>query len=133
VNDQSLIEITSDWWVNSNPVKPATSKIPTKHFKKLHRLGITMLNRLYGQKDFQYSKLEWFPIIHYIFNKGTIFNWVDILSTSLQAQVRNAHNSLPSFSQGFHMSSYLVDAICAFTPFPLMNCNFSSFVGPIHT
>ena len=92
-----------------------------------------MLKKLYGLKDFQYSKLEWFPILHCIINKGTIFNWVDILSTSLQAQVRIVQNSLPSYAQGFHMSTYLVDAICAFTTFPLMNWNFSSCLGPIHT
>ena len=31
------------------------------------------------------------------------------------------------------MSTYLIDPICAFTPFPLMNWNFSIFLGPIHT
>lgn len=133
VKDQSLSDITYDWWVNNNHVKPATTQIPTKNFKRPERLGIMMFNRLYGQKDSQYSKLEWFPTLDCLINKETIFNWVDNLSTSLQAQVRNAHNSLPSFVQGFHMSAYLVDAICVFTPFPLMDWNFSNFLGPIRT
>ena len=30
--DQSLSDITSDWWVNNNPIKLATNKITTKHF-----------------------------------------------------------------------------------------------------
>ena len=31
------------------------------------------------------------------------------------------------------MSSYLVDVVCSFTPFPLMNWNFSSSPSLIHT
>ena len=72
-------------------------------------------------------------ILHCIINKGTLCNWVDILYASLQAQVRNAQNYLPSFAKGFDMWAYLVDAICAITPFPLMNWNFGSFPGPMHT
>lgn len=128
-----MSDITSDWCVNNNPVKPTTTKIPTKHFKRLHRLGTMMLNKLYGQNDCQYSKLEWFPILNCIINNGIVFNWIDILSTRLQAQFRKTHNFVPSSAEGFHLSSYLVDAICAFTPFPLMNWNFSSLWGPIHT
>ena len=62
-----------------------------------------------------------------------VFNQANIMSTSLQAQVINAHNFLPIFAHGFHMSSYLVDAIYAFIPFPLMDWNFSSCPGHIHT
>ena len=85
-----MTDSTYDWWIDSNPVKLATTRIPTKHFKRIHMKVIMMLNRLYGQTDFQYSKLKWFPILHSIISKGTLFNWVDILSTSQQAQVRNA-------------------------------------------
>ena len=85
---------------------------------------IMMLNRLYGQKDFQYSKLEWFAILYCILNKGEIFNRDDILSTSLQAQVKNAHNFLTTFAQDFQMTSYLVNAICAFTPFSIDGLEF---------
>ena len=92
-----------------------------------------MLNRLYGQKDFQYMKLEWFPILYSIVLKGTIFNWDVILCISLQDQVKSAQNSPSGLAQGFHIPAYLVDAFYAFSPFPLMNWNFSSCLGRIHT
>jgi hypothetical protein len=101
-------------------------------FKRPHMIAITMICRLYGEKNPQHFKLEWVPLLHQIVKKGKIFNWAEILSANILLVVKRSLESPPRFGVGFFMSSYLIDVVCAITPFPLMKWSWSLYEKPIH-
>lgn len=62
------------------------------------------------------------------YSTGLIFY---VLAYKLKLKVKK--NSHLGLAQGFHLSTYLLHVVCAFSPFPWMNWNFSIFSSPIHT
>jgi hypothetical protein len=94
-------------------------------------LASIMLCRLYGENDSQKFKLGWVPLLHQV-HKGKIFNWAHILSTNIQQAVKKSQEAPPRFCQGFFMSGYLIDVVCAKTHFPMMCWNWSISQDPVH-
>jgi len=77
------------------------------------------------------SSWLWVPIIHQ-FRPGNIFNWTHILSANIKNKCKSLNNLLQDTVDYFFMSSYLVDSICAVTPFPLLPWSWSPSEEPIH-
>jgi hypothetical protein len=77
--------------------------------------------------------VDWVPIIHEV-AEGFTFNWVKLLSDNLVKQI-GVYTSYRSKGEPnpFYMSSYIMDAICLKTPFPLMNWSWTPKTSePIH-
>jgi hypothetical protein len=79
-----------------------------------------MLCRLYGELDAQKFRMTWVPLLYYVADVGSTFNWVDILSSSLEEALKVGKNITPREFLSFHMSSYLLDVMCICHSFPQM-------------
>jgi hypothetical protein len=84
-----------------------------------------MLCRLYGENDSSKFKLSWVPLIHQVL-KEEVFNWAHILSANIKQEVKKYQEAPLGYCPGFFMSGYLIDVVCAITPFPLL-----SGIGPL--
>ena len=71
-------------------------------------------------------------MLWHVVEKGSFFNWTQILSNNLQNEVRKSQESLPRIDPGFFMASYLIDTVCAITHFPLLSLNYANVHEPIH-
>ena len=83
-----------------------------------------MLCRLFGRKDPCHFHADWVPLLEEV-SEGNGFNWHKILSDNLTQEILN-YKAAKSKGQpvSFYMSTYIMDAICFMTPFPLMNWIF---------
>jgi hypothetical protein len=132
--DQTYPDIIKTWW-----------GIPAKFRADSHGVYATaslneymvyiamMLCRLFGRKIPTHFPVEWVSIMHEV-AEGFTFNWAKILSDNLtkeivEYQMENSKGQPASF----YMSSYVMDAICYMTPFPLMNWSWNpTCAEPIH-
>jgi hypothetical protein len=90
-------------------------------------------NRLIKKKIPTHFPAEWVPLLHEA-AEGFSFNWDKILSDNLSKEVTE-YQTAKSKGQpmAFYMSSYIMDAICFMTPFPLMNWSWNPTSNkPIH-
>jgi hypothetical protein len=80
-----------------------------------------MTCRLYGREDTTHFFLQWVPLIHSII-EGCSFDWAKILSDSLTSRVTGyrAQRERGKIAS-FFMSTYIMEAVCFLTPFPLMS------------
>jgi hypothetical protein len=123
-------DLIRDWWHDPSAFKIISDKIyPIQRLKKPPMLVSIMLCRLYGEKDSLKFKLGWVPLIHHIL-KGKIFNWAHILSANIQQEVKKSQEAPLRIFPRFFMSGYLIDAVCAVTPFPLLSWNWSLSQDP---
>ena len=53
-----------------------------------------MLNRIFGRENGILYKLSWIPLIYYAALEGTIFNWLDIVSSSLSSCIASAQGGM---------------------------------------
>jgi hypothetical protein len=90
-----------------------------------------MLCHLYGEKYSFKFKLSWVPLIHQVLT-GNIFNWAHILSANVKQEVQKSQEAPPGYCPGFFMYAYLVDVVCAVTPFPLLAWRWSPSEVAIH-
>jgi hypothetical protein len=92
-----------------------------------------MLCRLFGRKDPFHFNADWTSFLEEV-SEGRSFNWHKILSDNISSEVIN-YKTARSKGQpvAFYMSSYIMDAICFMTPFPLMNWSWNaSCPEPVH-
>jgi hypothetical protein len=75
--------------------------------------------------------LSWVPLIHEVL-KGEVFNWAHILSANIKLEVKKSQEAPPGYFPGFFMLGYLIDVVCAVTPFPLLAWNWSPSEEVIH-
>jgi hypothetical protein len=89
--------------------------------------------RLYGKEKTTHIFLSWVPLIHTV-AEGFSFNWAKLLSDSLTSRITEYRAQRASKkTTSFFMFSYIMDAICFMTPFPLMNSSWDpSNTEPIH-
>ena len=50
-----------------------------------YRVTTLMLNRIFGRENGKWYKLSWIPLIYHVALEGTIFNWADIVASSLSS------------------------------------------------
>jgi hypothetical protein len=84
-----------------------------------------MLCRLFRRKDPCHFHGDWVPFLEEA-SEGNAFNWHKILSDNLTQEISN-YKSTKSKGQPttFYMSTYIMDAICYVTHFPLMNWSWN--------
>jgi hypothetical protein len=79
-----------------------------------------MTCRLFGREDTSHFYIAWVPLMFRV-AEGCLFNWAKILSNSLANRVTEYQEQRESGRpSSFFMSTYIMDAICSMTPFPLM-------------
>jgi hypothetical protein len=84
-----------------------------------------MACRLFGREDTVHFYIQWVPLIFRV-AEGSSFDWVKMLSDSLFNRVTEYQEQKEAGRpSGFFMSTYIMDAICSMTPFPLMNWAWS--------
>jgi hypothetical protein len=92
-----------------------------------------MTYRLYGKEDTTHFFLPWVLLIHTV-TEGFSFDWAKLLADSLTSRITEYRAQRESKkATSFFMSTYIMDAICFMTPFPLMNWSWApSNTEPIH-
>jgi hypothetical protein len=92
-----------------------------------------MACRLYGKEDTTHFFLPWVPLIHTV-AEGFSFDWAKLMSDSLTSGITEYRAQKASGrASSFFMSTYIMDAICFMTPFPLMSWSWTpSNAEPIH-
>jgi hypothetical protein len=130
--EMQMAHLIKEWWFDPDSFKVIGDKIyHVPKLKKSPMLVSIMLCHLYGEKNSSKFKLGWVPLIHQVL-AGNIFNWAHILSANLKQEVQKSQEAPPGYYPGFFMSSYLVDAICVVTPFPLLAWSWSPSEEAIH-
>jgi hypothetical protein len=80
-----------------------------------------MLCKMFGKKNLAHFTIEWVPIIHEVV-EGYTFDWGKIFSNNLAKKIGDyKFQKYKGEHVAFYMSTYIMDAICFSTPFPLMN------------
>jgi hypothetical protein len=92
-----------------------------------------MLCRLFERKDPCHFHADWTTFLEEV-SEGCSFNWHKILSDNLTKEVAKYKEAKSKGKPvSFYMSSYIMDAICFMTPFPLMNWSWNvSCLEPVH-
>jgi hypothetical protein len=77
------------------------------------------------KEDTSHFYIAWVPLIFRV-AEGCSFNWAKILSDSLFNWITEYREQKAAGGpSAFFMSTYIMDAICSMTPFPLMNWAWS--------
>jgi len=80
-----------------------------------------MLCHSFGKKNPSHLSVEWVAIINEV-AEGYTFNWDKMLSNNLAKEIVEYRSSKSKGKPApFYMSTYIMDAICFMTSFPLMN------------
>jgi hypothetical protein len=85
-----------------------------------------MLSRVFGKKNPCHFPIEWVPFLEEA-SEGYSFNWDKILSNKIAKEVSD-YKAARSRCQpvAFYMSTYIMDAICFMTSFPLMKWSWNT-------
>ena len=71
-----------------------TGKYESSSLRTPFRIIVLMLNKIFGRADETLFKLSWIPLIYYVAFEGTIFNWEDIVLSSLSSCVAAAQGGI---------------------------------------
>jgi len=91
-----------------------------------HMLYVSiMIFHLFGKKNPTHFSVEWVSIVNEVAESYT-FNWAKMLSDNLAKEIVE-YKSTKSKGRAapFYMSTYVMDAICFITPFPLMKWSWT--------
>ena len=97
------------WWfegqfrAKSSPIEWKTYK-----FRKSIQIIVILLERVFGRKDASSFPAKWIPIIDQVITSGSKLNWGELISSSLDFQLKKYHKE-----HQFFMSSYLLAMMCA--------------------
>jgi hypothetical protein len=109
-----------------------TGGYPMTTLRRPYQYMVAMLCRLYGEQDASKFSLSYMPLIYYCTDKGSLFNWDDILSTNLIEAITTVVKSQPGTFPSFHMSSYLMDIMCVAHQYPKMGWEWQPIDPTIH-
>ena len=120
--DRNLSDLIKDWV--SHPAKFKADGNGVHSISSLEpqfRYIAMMTCRLYGREDTAHFYLLWVPLIHKV-TEGFSFDWAKLLSDSLTSWITEYWTQRESRrATSFFMSTYIMDAVCFMTPFPLMS------------
>jgi hypothetical protein len=124
--DQTYPDIIRDWWGVPSKFRADThGKYATDSLNEYMVYVAMMLCRLFKKKSPTHFPAAWVPLLHEA-DEGFSFNWDKILSDNLSKEVTEYQNTKSKVQTvAFYMSSYIMDAICFMTPFPLMNWSWN--------
>jgi hypothetical protein len=131
---QTYNDIIKDWWRHPTKFRANNhSAYATTSLNEYMVYAAMMLCRLFGKKSPTHFPAEWVPLLHEAV-KGYNFNWKKIISANLAKEVIEYQTTRSSGQPiAFYMSTYIMDAICFTTPFPLMNWSWNpTCTEPIH-
>jgi hypothetical protein len=132
--DKSYPDIIKSWWGHPEKFRADAHGMYAMASLDTHMIYVAMmLCRLFRKKSPTHFPVEWVSIMHEV-AKGYTFNWAKILSDNLAKEITE-YKMVKSKGQPtpFYMSTYVMDAICFLTPFPLMNWSWTpTSAEPIH-
>jgi hypothetical protein len=131
---QTYPDLIKGWWRCPSKFRVDTHGNYAIASLKEYMVYVTMmLCRLFGKKNYCHFPADWVPFLEEAL-EGYSFNWSKILSDNLAKEVSN-YKATKEQGQlvAFYMSTYIMDAICFLTPFPLMNWSWNiNYPQPIH-
>ena len=92
-----------------------------------------MLKRIFGRANGKFYKIGWIPLMYHVTMHNTIFNWENIISSSLSSCISEALRGLLERKYEVYMESYLIDCILCLYPFLKLNCSWNEAKTPIYT
>jgi hypothetical protein len=118
-NGHDIIKI---WWGHPEKVRSYAHGMYSTTSLDAHMLYIAMmLYRLFGKMNPTHFLVDWVAIMNEVAERYT-FNSDKMLSNNLAKEIVEYQSSKSKWKLvPFYMSSYIMDAICFMTPFPLMN------------
>ena len=82
---------------------------------------------MFRKKDASSFLNKWIPIIDQVITLGSSLNWGELISSSLDLQLKKAQKE-----HNFFMSSYLLDVMCASKEYPSLGWKWKSGLSSIH-
>ena len=123
-----MLTILKGWWSEGNfRSKPANVEWKTSKFRKSIQIIVIFLSRVFGKKDSSIFLDKRIPIIYQIIKSGSTLNWGELISSSLDLQLKKAQKE-----HEFFMSSYLLDVMCASREYPSLGWKWKSDLSSIH-
>jgi hypothetical protein len=124
--DKTLPGLIKDWVSRSSLFRANSEGVYSiSSLEPNYRYVAMMTCRLFGSEDTAHFYVQWVPLIFRV-AEGCSFNWAKILSDNLFNRITEYQEKKAAGKpSGFYMSAYIMDAICAKTPFPLMKWAWS--------
>ena len=65
----------------------ASREYETVSIRTPYRMVSLMMNMIFGRADGRFYKIGWIPVMYHVPMMGTMFNWSDIIASSLSSFV----------------------------------------------
>jgi hypothetical protein len=117
-----MSSLIKDWVSNTVKFRADTHDIYSiASLEPQYKYVAMMTYQLYGKEDTSHFFLSWVPLMFRV-TEGGSFDWAKMLSDSLTSRVTEYREQKENGkASSFFMSTYIMDAICSMTPFPLMS------------
>jgi hypothetical protein len=110
----------------------SSNEYPTNMPRIPYQYAVVVLCKMYEEPNAQNFIMTWVPLLYYVVDAESTFNWADILSLTLEEALTVENNiTLGEFST-FHMSSYLLDVMSTYHSFPQMGWAWQPSDPSIH-
>jgi hypothetical protein len=133
-NTRNGHDIIGTWWGHPEKIWTDSHGVYATVSFDVHMVYVAMMIcRLFGKKSPTHFSVEWVSVMNEV-AEGYTFNWAKMLSDNL---AKGIYDYKTKKSKGkpthFYIFSYVMDAICFMTPFPLMNWTWTlDSAEPIH-
>jgi hypothetical protein len=126
-------DIIRTWWGQPEKFRTDTHGVYATMSFDVHMVYVAMMIcRLFGKKIPTHFLVEWVFVMNEV-AEGYTFNWAKMLSDNL---AKGIFDYKTTKSKGkpthFYIFSYVMDAICFMTPFPLMNWSWTPASARAH-
>jgi hypothetical protein len=124
--DKTLPGLIKDWVSRSSTFRVNNEGVYSiSSLEPNYRYVAMIICRLFEAEDTAHFLVQWVPLIFRV-AEGSSFDWAKILSDNLFNKITEYQEQKAAGKPSrFYMSAYIMDAICALTPFPLMNWAWS--------
>ena len=79
------------WWSEGQfRAKPSPVEWKTSKFRKSIQIIVILLARVFGRKDASSFPEKWIPIIYKVITSGSTLNWGELISSSIDLQLKKA-------------------------------------------
>jgi hypothetical protein len=132
--EKSYPNIIKSWWGHPEKFRDKAHGMYVIASLDTHMIYVAMmLCRLLWKNIPTHFPMEWVSIMHEV-AEGYAFNWAKILLDNLAKEIMEYKlDKSKGQSTHFYMSTYIMDAICFITLFPLMNWTWTpTSAEPIH-
>jgi hypothetical protein len=127
-NDSVDLSIMKEWWYEGQfRAKPSSVEWKTSKFRNSIQIIVILLSRVFGRKDASSFLDKWIPIIYQVITSGSTLNWAELISSSLDLQLKKAQKE-----RQFFMSSYLLDVMCAIRKYHSLGWKWKFDLSSIH-